>query len=182
MAVLHSSSSSKVGIWIIYLLLEFLVDSCCGLSTCVAAASPNHSSYSLHLPVSKINSLLLSSVLHCPLPCTVCIRALALATCLTAAVKIHMDDWDPLLWEWKNRHKFWRHPSGNEDGLWGWRPLEVSPTDSHKTSNLSLLQFLSSGIWKLPLFSGSCWLVLSTALLDLPTSCKPPCTPKISFQ
>jgi len=54
---------------------------------CWRAASPNHSSYSLHLTVAKITSLLPSSALPCPFPCTVNRRALALAMCLTAAVK-----------------------------------------------------------------------------------------------
>lgn len=119
---------------------------------CWRAASPDHSSYSLHLPVAKIISLLLSSALPCPFPCTVNRRALALATRLTAAAKIHMDEQNLLLWERRNRYLFWRPPSGDEGGLWHWRWPELSPTTSHTTSDLSLLQFLSSGAWKLPLF------------------------------
>lgn len=124
---------------------------------------PSSSSWN-HQSASQF-SLALSFALHMNK------RALALATCLTAAVKMHMDEQDFLILE---------SPFRGRRGIVGWRRPEVSPTTSHTTSNLSLLQFVSSGAWKPPLFSLSCWHVLSTALLDLLTSWNPPWTPKLT--
>lgn len=110
--------AGRAGVDLDSLLSQVLwwTDNMCGY--CWRAASPICSSYSLHLPVAEITSLLPSSALPCPLPCT-----------------WTREPWPLLLvWQqlwrciWMSRiFSFWRAHSGDVGGLWVADDLKYLP-------------------------------------------------------